>query len=90
MGRQKTNYAKHGYFHDLMDMKPALAMLHFCKRRSGDIIKDFGHSLTHDELIARIYYQGLKDGEQIYSAPPKNRRVFRTKESQSISHHITG
>lgn len=61
-----TNYKKHGYFHGIEDHKPATAMKIFCMRRAGDVVKDFGSNLTHNELLARIYYQGLKDGQNIW------------------------
>lgn len=83
MGRYKTNYAKHGYFHDLEALSPKNAMLIFCKRRSGDIVKDFGHSLTHDELMARIYYQGLKDGESIFKKDSGDQGVLPATPAHS-------
>lgn len=62
-----TNYHKHGYFHGINDMEPKKAFIIFCKRRSGDVVKEMGHSLPYDEMLARIYYQGLMDGKDIYA-----------------------
>lgn len=63
MSRTVTNYQKHGYFHGIdKDASPEHAMRIFCMRRSGDIIKEFGHSLPYNDLIAKVYYQGLYDG----------------------------
>ena len=60
-----TNYAKHGYFHGIKNLPDRTAFIIFCKRRSGDIIKNFGNTPTHDELMAKIYYQGLTDGMEL-------------------------
>ena len=57
-----TNYQKHGYFHGIADMPDKTRMRIFCIRRSGDVIKEFGRTLSYDDIIARVYYQGLQDG----------------------------
>lgn len=62
-----TNYQKHGYFHGIEDMDPCTAMIIFCKRRAGDVVKNMGHSLPYDDMLARIYYQGLRDGQDTAS-----------------------
>lgn len=63
-----TNFKKYGYFHGLDGTPDRAAMIIFCQRRAGDIIKAFGSTLTHNELMARIYYQGLMDGLDIFGA----------------------
>jgi len=69
MARHKTNFIKHGYSHDLKELienNPMAAMKLFCVRRSQDISKSFEHSLVYRDLIARIYYQGLLDGQKTF------------------------
>lgn len=61
-----TNYKKHGYSHGLENMEWQSALKIFCQRRSGDIVKYFGHSLCFDDLISRIYLQGVIDGKDMY------------------------
>lgn len=72
-GRPVTDYGRHGYFHGLSDgISDMSAMIIFSKRRSGDVLKFFGHELSYDDMIARVYYQGLLDGIDITknSKPP--------------------
>ena len=61
-----TNFKKHGYFHGIKDLDWQSALEIFCRRRSGDIRKDFGSTLSFDDLLARIYLQGVMDGNDMY------------------------
>ena len=65
-----TNYVKHGYFTGIEDIPVKSAMKIFCHRRSQDIVKSFQSDLSYMDLIARIYYQGLLDGEDIFNKKP--------------------
>lgn len=67
-----TNFAKYGYFNGLEKCSPAMAMLIFCGRRADAVIKDFGTQLKHNDLMARIYYQGLKDGMDAVAEKPES------------------
>ena len=58
-----TNYKKHGYFHGIEDLPELSQFKIACSRRANDVIKHFGASLSHDDLMARIYLQGLLDGK---------------------------
>ena len=66
MGRNITDWKKRGYFYGIEDYDPHIAMKIFCKRRSSDVVKELGNMLSYDDMLARIYYQGLKDGEDIF------------------------
>ena len=61
-----TNFKKHGYFHGIEDLPWQSALKIFCRRRSADIRKDFGSDLSFDDLLARIYLQGVLDGQDMY------------------------
>jgi hypothetical protein len=62
-----TNYQKHGYFHGIKALPPESAMKIFCQRRASAIVKAFGYSLRYDEMLAKVYFQGLQDGKDIWS-----------------------
>ncbi len=70
--RANRDYKKHGYGFDLDVTKPHQAMLTFCIRRGGDVFRDFESALHHKELIARVYYQGLLDGSNLYKPVENN------------------
>lgn len=72
-GRPISNFKKHGYTVGLENMPPQTAILHFCRRRSGDVVKEFETDLPMCDLIARVYYQGLMDGRDIYRNQPSRR-----------------
>jgi hypothetical protein len=57
-----TNYAKHGYFHGIKDLPARSQMKIFCGRRSAGVVKSFGSTLNYNDMLARVYYQGLQDG----------------------------